>query len=116
MKTTLADTKEYWTHDNSDIVCSSALQETLYILAKNFGLKSPEKFGALSCNHLLAQYKHIEMLVLYIEEFPWHRISYDGVNFHNHAFIYKPECSRTCTVTMRRSGEKIFIDFSSCRL
>lgn len=104
MKVTLDDSKEYWTHDNSDIVCAGSLQDTLFILANNFGLKSPEEFGILSCNHFFFQYKHVENISLFIEEFAWNRISYDSVNFHNHAFIHKPECSRTCTIAMNRKG------------
>jgi urate oxidase len=107
MRITLVDTKEYWTHDNSGLVCATALQQILYILAKNFGLKSPEKFGILACNRLLTQYNQIEKLSLFIEECPWKRISYDGTSFHNHAFALKSECLRHCTVTMHNKGKQV---------
>jgi urate oxidase len=104
LKVALTDVKEYWTNENSDIICSGSLKDSLFILANNFGLKCPETFGILSCNHFLSQYSHIEKVSLFIEEFGWNRISYDGVNFHNHAFIHKPDCKRTCTVTLNRKG------------
>lgn len=108
LKVTLADVKEYWTIDNSDIICSDSLGDTLYILPNNFGLKCPENFGILACKHVLSRYDHVENLSLFIEEFAWKRISYDNLNFHNHAFIHNSECSRTCTVTMNRKSKKSF--------
>ena len=107
MKATLIDDKEYWTHDNSGLVCATALQELLSVYAKNFGLKSPEKFGILSCKRLMNRYHQIRNMSLYIEEFPWSRISYDGINFHNHAFVGKSEGVRTCTIQINRKGTEL---------
>ena len=107
MRATLVDDKEYWTHDNGGLVCATALQEILSIYAKKFGLKSPEKFGVMSCKGLMARYHQIQKMILYIEEFPWSRISYDGgVSFHNHAFVSKSEGVRTCNVQLDRKGRK----------
>lgn len=52
-----------------------------------------------------------------VEDFSWNRISYDdedeedekmagdpGQKLHNHAFIHKAECVRTCSVTLDRKG------------
>lgn len=101
--------------DNSDIVCADACKDTIYVLATNNGIESPEDFGALVCNHLISEYSHMTKVRLTIDDFTWNRIAYDSemasdknVKLHNHAFIHSPECVRTCSVTLNRKGSKSF--------
>lgn len=101
--------------DNSDIICADGCKDAVYILANNHGIKSPEEFGVLACNHFLSEYANITNVCLNIEDFSWNRISYDAeaesderTKLHNHAFIHTPECVRTCSVTLNRKGLKVF--------
>ena len=101
--------------DNSDLVCIDACKDTIYILASNHGIKSPEEFSTLVCRHFLSKYSHITIVCLTMEDFSWNRIAYDAeadgdekLKLHNHAFIHAPECLRTCSVTMNRNGLKVF--------
>lgn len=99
--------------DNRDIVCADACKDALYVLAHNHGINSPEEFGILVSNHFLSTYSHMTRIVLNVDEFRWNRISYDdeAEKLHNHAFIHKPDCTRTCSVTLDRKGIA-FIRFS----
>jgi urate oxidase len=101
------------TADNGEIICADACKDAVYVLANNHGIKSPEAFGILVCNHFLSLYAHITNVCLTIEDYSWNRLSYDaealdngGAKLHNHAFIHRPDCVRTCSVTMNRKGSK----------
>ncbi|CRK95680.1 CLUMA_CG009138, isoform A [Clunio marinus] len=98
--------------DNSELICANGCIDTIYILANNHGIKSPEAFGTLVCNHLLSEYDNMTMAQLTIEDFAWNKISYDGdmnceekTILHNHAFIHNSDCARTCTVTFHRKDD-----------
>lgn len=65
----------------------------MYLLAKKFGVKSPEEFAMRLVNHFLTKYRHVEAAHVYIEEYPWKRINYSKDlhgREHTHAFVYTP--------------------------
>ena len=101
---TLDSKKDYLHGDNGDIVATDSQKNTVYILAKNHGVKSPEEFGLLLCSHFLAKYPHVNKVRVCIEEHPWDRLMSDGVP-HNHAFISTPVAIRFSSVTFRRGGK-----------
>jgi urate oxidase len=101
---TLDSKKDYLQGDNSDIVATDSQKNTVYILAKNHGVKSPEEFGLLLTSHFLAKYPHVNKARVCIEEHPWDRLASDGVP-HNHAFISTPSAVRFASVTFRRGGK-----------
>lgn len=105
---TLATEKDYLLGDNSDIIATDSQKNTVYLLAKKFGIKSPEDFATLLCNHFLSKYNHVMKVVIDVEVILWNRISYDQGNsktFHNHAFVHTPICTRATKVTWKRNGE-----------
>lgn len=106
---TLATQKDYLQGDNSDIVATDSQKNTVYVLAKKHGVKSPEEFAILLCNHFLATYSHVTKAAVTVEEVMWNRVSYgehaDKQKLHNHAFIHTPICTRFSTVTLKRGGE-----------
>lgn len=104
----MATEKDYLLGDNSDIIATDSQKNTVYVLAKKFGIKSPEDFSILLCDHFLSKYKHVMKVVIEIEEMLWNRISYgEGSRqmFHNHAFVHTPICSRVTSVTWMRNGK-----------
>lgn len=107
---TLSSTKDYLKGDNSDIIATDSQKNTVYVLAKKHGVKSPEDFGILLCNHFLSTYSHVTRAVVTVEELMWKRVTYgDHANsqkLHNHAFIHTPVCTRFATVTLKREGER----------
>jgi urate oxidase len=104
----LSSEKDYLLGDNSDIIATDSQKNTVYVLAKKFGIKSSEDFATLLCNHFLSKYSHVLKVVINIEEMLWNRISYgEGItqSFHNHAFIHTPICGRSTMVTWKRNGK-----------
>lgn len=100
--------KDYLLGDNSDIIATDSQKNTVYVLAKKFGIKSPEDFAILLCNHFLSKYSHVMKVVINVEEILWNRLSYGEKTpetLHNHAFVQTPICSRVTNVTWKRNGE-----------
>ena len=53
---TLNNNKDYETGDNSDIIATDTQKNTVYILAKQYGITSPEEFGLLLATHFVSKY------------------------------------------------------------
>ena len=53
---TLNNNKDYETGDNSDIIATDTQKNTVYILAKQHGITSPEEFGLLLATHFVSKY------------------------------------------------------------
>jgi len=104
---TLDNKKDYLFGDNSDIVATDSQKNTVYILAKIHGVKSPEEFGLLLCSHFLAKYPHVCQVRVCIEVHPWERLISDGVP-HNHAFVSTPSATRFSTIVFKRGGLILF--------
>jgi urate oxidase len=109
-KLKLYSQKDYLYGDNTDIVATDSQKNTVYLLAKKFGVKSPEDFGILLSQHFLEKYKHVKEVAVHIEEYPWKRMDIgEGQHkqAHNHAFVFTPKTTRYCDVTQARTGEFI---------
>nr|CAD7570541.1 unnamed protein product [Timema californicum] len=105
----LHSNKDYLTGDNTDIIATDTQKNTVYLLAKKYGVESPEDFALLLCNHFLYTYRHVDEVSVHVEEYPWERLQVDSVD-HNHAFIFSPKALRFCTVTQARNGECNYCD------
>ncbi|XP_037088009.1 uricase-like [Pollicipes pollicipes] len=100
---TLDSKKDYINGDNSDIVATDSQKNTIYLLAKNHGLTTPEAFGLLLCSHFLAKYSHANRVNILVEVHPWRRIEAGGQP-HEHAFVTCREAVRTCQVRQERGA------------
>lgn len=98
--------------DNSDIVATDSQKNTVYLLAKKFGIKSPEDFALTLTKHFLMKYRHVKEAHVHVQEYPWERIKYNGpdnrATVHNHAFAFTPIATRYCDVIHQR-GEYLHI-------
>ena len=103
----LATQRDYLYGDNRDIIATDSQKNTIYLLAKKHGLKTPEDFGILICSHFLYTYKQVEEVNVNVEEYPWSRHQVDGQP-HNHAFIFTPTATRYCQVLQIRNGNFLF--------
>lgn len=103
---TLDSDKDYIVGDNSDIIATDSQKNTVYILAKNHGVKSPEDFALLLCSHFLSKYSHVVSVKVDVEEYPWRRLVTEG-KAHNHAFLFSPEVLHTCSVSQDRGGHPL---------
>ncbi|SPP79648.1 uricase [Drosophila guanche] len=120
--------KDYYQGNNSDIVATDSQKNTVYLLAKKYGIESPEKFALLLGQHFLKKYSHVEEAHIHVETYPWQRVcqeetkasttsvvgqgscnnfsSIDNRSLHNHAFIFTPTALHYCDVVIRRQDPK----------
>lgn len=100
--------QDYLEGDNRDIIATDSQKNTVYVLAKKHGIRTPEDFGILLCSHFLYMYKHVDEVNVKVEEYPWERLQADQ-RPHNHAFIFSPTATRFCTVTQKRNGNRLLL-------
>ncbi|XP_068599912.1 uricase [Brachionichthys hirsutus] len=100
---TLRSRKDYLTGDNSDIIPTDTIKNTLHALAKLKGVKTIEQFSLDICHHFLTSFNHVLRASVHMEEAPWRRLRKNGVE-HAHAFIHCPEAVRFCDVEQNLSG------------
>lgn len=89
-------------------MATDSQKNTVYLLAKQHGIKSPEEFGLLLIQHFLTKYRHVEGVHVFIEEYPWKRVTYakeKHAKDHNHAFVFTPVARRFCDVMQMRNGK-----------
>ncbi|XP_076880459.1 uricase [Brachyhypopomus gauderio] len=94
---TLNSRKDYLTGDNSDIIPTDTIKNTVHALAKLKGVNTIEGFALDICNHFLTAFKHVTRAKVNIEEAPWKRLDKNGTQ-HAHAFIFSPEAWHFCEV------------------
>jgi len=99
---TLNNHKDYETGDNSDIIATDTQKNTVYILAKKFGISNPEEFGLLLANHFISKYPWVVAAKVSITAHPWQRITDTAGRPHNHAFVSSPTALRVAGVFLSR--------------
>jgi len=99
---TLNNHKDYETGDNSDIIATDTQKNTVYILAKKFGISNPEEFGLLLANHFISKYPWVVAAKVSITAHPWQRITDTAGRPHNHAFVSSPTAVRVAGVFLSR--------------
>jgi urate oxidase len=102
---TLNTVKDYIRGDNEKIVATDSQKNTIFALAKEHGISTPEEFGLILTNHFLSKYPFVKSAKVTIEDFPWKRMSCKGGKEHVHAFLHSPEAIRTAKVVQNR-GER----------
>ncbi|XP_019269522.1 uricase isoform X2 [Panthera pardus] len=103
---TLSSKKDYLHGDNSDIIPTDTIKNTVHVLAKFKGIKSIETFAMSICEHFLSSFDHVIRAQVYVEEVPWKRLEKNGVK-HVHAFIHTPTGTHFCEVEQMRSGPPV---------
>lgn len=98
----LVSQKDYMKGDNQDIIATDSQKNTVYLMAKKHGIRSPEEFALLLCSHFLYTYKHVAEVSINVEEYPWSRHYVNEVP-HNHAFVMSPIATRYCQVSQLRN-------------
>ncbi|XP_008569847.1 PREDICTED: uricase [Galeopterus variegatus] len=103
---TLSSKKDYQFGDNSDVIPTDTIKNTVNVLAKFKGIESIEVFALNICEHFLSSFNHVIRAQVYVEEVPWKRFEKNGVE-HIHAFILTPTGTHFCEVEQMRSGPPI---------
>jgi urate oxidase len=89
--------------DNSRIIATDTMKNTVYALAKKHALTNLESFGQVLAGHFLEHCAHVSMATIHLEEQPWQRLAIDGRE-HPYAFVGGGSEKRTSTVTHSRQG------------
>ena len=96
------DFERCYTHgDNSQIVATDSMKNTVYALAKNHPIDSIEEFAQHLCKHFVDQYEQVRLAQVTIRQVPWSRIMVGGKP-HDHAFVGGNSERRSCLVTHGR--------------
>ena len=76
----------YTAGDNRLVIPTDTVKNTMYVLARQFGVPSPEAFALHTADHFLTRYNHVNSVKVLVEESPWERVVIDGKP-HPHAFV-----------------------------
>jgi urate oxidase len=92
--------------DNTDILPTDTMKNTVYALAKDHRLDSIESFARDLAAHFLAGNPQVARVTVTLEEHPWEPLAVHGAP-HPHAFRRAGEETRTARVTRARNGETV---------
>ncbi|KAL1986847.1 hypothetical protein VTN96DRAFT_5500 [Rasamsonia emersonii] len=76
----------YTKADNSVVVATDSMKNTIFILAKQHPVTPPELFGSIIGTHFIETYKHIHVAHVNIITHRWTRMTIDGKP-HPHSFL-----------------------------
>jgi urate oxidase len=93
----------YTTGDNSQIVATDSMKNTVYALAADHDLKDIESFAVLLARHFVGKYGHVKQANVHIVEDLWHRIISNGKE-HAHSFVSAGNEKRVATARAGREG------------
>jgi urate oxidase len=90
--------------DNSKLLATDTMRNTVYALAKDHLTGSIEEFGLRLVDHFLESGPTVESVRIEITRFPWSRIEVNGQG-HEHSFI-RGSGERKAKVTGDESGDR----------
>ncbi|KAL4764747.1 urate oxidase [Aspergillus foveolatus] len=99
----------YTKADNSVVVATDSIKNTIFILAKQNPVTPPELFGSILGTHFINKYKHIHVAHTNIITHRWTRLNIDGKP-HPHSFVRDSEETRNVQVDVT---EGVGIDIKS---
>lgn len=76
----------YTQGDNSVVVATDSIKNTIYIMAKLHPVTPPELFGSIVGTHFIEKYNHIHVAHVNIVTHRWTRMTIDGQP-HPHSFL-----------------------------
>jgi urate oxidase len=93
----------YTEADNSVVVATDSIKNTVYIKAKENPVNPPEVFAGILGTHFLGKYAHISGANIKIVTHRWTRMTVDGKP-HPHSFYRDGAETRTVEAKIRRDG------------
>jgi urate oxidase len=93
----------YTRADNSVVVATDSIKNTIFIKAKEFPVNPPELFAARLGAHFLDAYAHITAANVSVLVHRWTRIDVDGKP-HPHSFYRDGDDKRTVEARVERAG------------
>jgi urate oxidase len=90
--------------DNTELLATDTMRNTVYSLAKDHLTGSIEDFGLALAGHFLAAGPTVEKATVRITQFPWDRIEVDG-RPHEHSFV-RGAGERKATIMGEEDGSR----------
>jgi urate oxidase len=88
------------TGDNSDVLPTDTMKNTVYAFAREHGVGAPEDFGLLLARHFVTTRPPIDRATVTIEAFSWERLG-------PHSFRRKGDYTRTARVDLDAGGAQV---------
>ena len=76
----------YTEADNSVVVATDTMKNTVYVMAKQNPVTPPELFASIVADHFVKKYKHIHSAQVKVKTHRWTRMTVGG-NPHPHSFM-----------------------------
>lgn len=76
----------YTKGDNTDLVATDTMKNTVYIVAQKHGFSCLEQFGLLLTKHFLDKYSMLNSVKVELQQHTWQRVVVDGKE-HTHGFM-----------------------------
>lgn len=92
--------------DNSRVLPTDTMKNTVYALARQRPIGEIEEFGLRLADHFLSQQAHVARARISIDQSMWKRILVGG-RAHDHSFLYAGDERRTAVIEKDRSSTKI---------
>lgn len=96
----------YTEGDNSRVLPTDTMKNTVYALARKQPVGEIEEFGLRLAGHFLAHNAHVARARVAIAQSNWKRILVGG-KAHDHSFLHCGDERRTAVVEQDRSGAKV---------
>ena len=96
----------YRAGNNSLVIPTDTMKNTVYALAKQHGVASIESFGQTLVEHFIDSFAHVSRATVRLSEQPWRRIAVNNSE-HPHAFIGGGSLRYLATVCSDRSSLEI---------
>jgi urate oxidase len=93
--------------DNTGLLSTDAMKNTVYALAKNHDINSIEEFGLFLSQHFLDNNENVDHVTIEIHESLWRRIKMSDGTYHNHSFVSAGNEKRICIV--ERTAEDVYV-------
>ncbi|KAK1779299.1 hypothetical protein QBC45DRAFT_138946 [Copromyces sp. CBS 386.78] len=93
----------YTEADNSVVVATDSIKNTIYIKAKEHPVNPPELYASILGQHFLDKYAHITAAHIDVTVHRWTRIVIDGQP-HPHSFLRDGQETRNVEATVTRDG------------
>jgi urate oxidase len=93
----------YTSGDNSKVIATDSMKNTVYVLASEHPLTDIEGFAKTLAKHFLDKYAHVTQATVHLVEDLWLRIPVGGVG-HAHSFVSAGNEKRSTTVVATREN------------
>ncbi len=98
----------YTAGDNSKLVATDSMKNTVYVVAKENKFTTPEEFAVLLAEHFVNTYKQVKSAKAAVSQVRWKRITVKG-KAHDHSFVSCGNERHTASAEVRKKGKPAIV-------